>query len=213
MSYELGLEADEAWVMIANALKVSRDEEDVPLFDLIPCRQAAPVLEPLLLSVPFYEDCLDPVCPIQNLEKWGDRKRSLRCYSPINDCLIATVSGRAAQVYEGYVHRFEEEFEKLVRDLTVGPWGIIKNMDVNLCAMPLTAVLQGLCRLQVSGGVSDTKFYYEAFQVTSQVTGNMPDTWSSVSVNANGKGLQTMNNVLLNNPRHSHTHPKHPIHP
>ncbi|GAX83327.1 hypothetical protein CEUSTIGMA_g10753.t1 [Chlamydomonas eustigma] len=156
-SYELGLEADESWVLIANALKVSRDEQDTPRFDLIPCRQAAPVLEPLLLSVPYYEDCLDPVDPVQNLEKWGDRKRSLRCSSAVNDCLIATVSGRAAQVYEEYVQRFEEEFEKLVRDLTVGPWGVIRDMDLNLCDWKYASDMEQRIRQCKWKGIADNK--------------------------------------------------------
>ncbi len=60
--------------------------------------------------------------------------------------------------------------------------------DPLLSAMAVQLVTQGIVKLEVLGGVAETRFYYDEMRISASITAVMPNIWDKVTVAGGGKG-------------------------
>jgi hypothetical protein len=58
--------------------------------------------------------------------------------------------------------------------------------------------VQGIARLNIEGGVSETRFYYNQFGLSCPLYANMPAAWSSLSIKQAGHKNDVANFVVHN---------------
>lgn len=208
-SYELGYNVRQEWIDVYNLLKVPFHEtptyntlNDVfKLDDAATTTETYAILEPLIILLPLYSKVFfadDPNCfnldsVIRNLDFYEPKKSSTH---PFNDGLLSTLHGIVTQSVTSdaltttYLNKFITNFQSFTDANTAGVWGNFKSPtpsvqnqglnDINMNALYLLMVLTGVCGVDIKGGVSETKYYYEAMEVQHYVSAKMPSTWALI---------------------------------
>jgi hypothetical protein len=214
-AWELQLVPDERWIGVADGLWAPISVTKTTLFDAddTPAKKY-PVLEPLLLHVPFYVDLNEEseqrTRLAMDVELWTlARLLPERLGDPMSLALIAIAQGRLTQHDAEVLERYENAIIAFVSEAVKNfqgenPWGNAR-LGRGPCADPLagalllSVVLQGACNLRVEGGVAETRFYYEEMRIRAAVTARMPRAWDRVTVKGvgprAGASLKIMNNA------------------
>jgi hypothetical protein len=119
---------------------------------------------------------------------------------PVNQALLACLQARAAQQDPVRVATVERILAEFLESLTELAWGNLVEGDThvndpNLSAMLVVAVAQGLGGLTITGGVSETRFRYQAFGLRAASGAVLPPAWKSLQIAAAG-GTTTVNRLL-----------------
>jgi protein-glucosylgalactosylhydroxylysine glucosidase len=175
-------------------------------------------LVPLYSNVIFSTDGKSAPFVIQNsIEYYASTQQADA--SPFNLLTLALLSGVAAQQPQQTVSNMnpvkwvDDGFESRVNALLSDPdyvghvWGNLLSpvrtgtyYDLSTGSLLVLSILLGVCGLQLKGGVSDSRFMYEAFAVSTARDAVMPRTWDSVRVSGSVTQFITSNKRLYTTP-------------
>lgn len=112
----------------------------------------------------------------------------------MNIALEAILTGLHMQVDQTYVVGFENVLDTFISKTSIGLWKTMK--DITIDSMFLFILLQGVSKLNIKGGVAETKFYYDEMKLDHSLSANMPIYWKEVKVNVNKTTQFITKNVL-----------------
>jgi hypothetical protein len=221
-SYELGYTPKPMWVAVRYGLQVPFNNAaqvgygaDVSLMRR-DATNAGPgpirVLEPLLVLSPWLSSIVfgfDSGAPtdsasalLSNVPFWLAQLREPA--RPVNSALRVQALAQLAQV--GPPESADGVAAAALGFLTAhadAGWGNLRNFesrtganDLNLSAALVMAFMQGLAGIQVTGGVTETRFYYAELGVTAFSASRMPRTWERLILK--GVGNAQLDFVVLN---------------
>lgn len=176
-------------------------------------------LVPMYSNVIFTTDGKSAPFVIQNSVEYYSSMQQASAH-PFNLLMLALLSAVAAQqpqqtvstvtpeqwVDEGFESRIntllsdpgfvDQVWGNLLTPITTGLRRPFTHNDLSMGSMLVLCILIGVCGLQVKGGVSDSRFMYEAFAVSSARDAVMPRTWDSVRVSGSVTQFITSNKRL-----------------
>ena len=199
-AYELTNPVPASWIEIANwlpLLQYSGANKNIYKFDStinILEGDAVAIAEPLFILLPYYFN--KKINAFQNRSvTYTDIdintliKDNITAYSSsvvnenniLNVSVAATLQGVYAQFDQSYVPAFISKWDQLIQgQCNSGIWRQIKANDINVASMILFTFLQGLGQVNITGGIAETRFYYEELNVTASQSANMPATWKNI---------------------------------
>jgi hypothetical protein len=218
-AYELGYFPKDTWLAVRFGLAVPFfPDSDVLRRDAHADTSATiGILEPLLVLTPALNDItfgpdsgrVLSAAVQRNSAFWRQRVRLSAPPHPFNTLLSAQALAQEAQV-EGNSDAVTQ-FDALVGDFMDGhsmtPWGnlagygVTENTnDLNLSAMFLMMVMQGLGGVAVIGGVTETQFYYSEMAIIAAMGAALPVTWERLHLRGVGtaqKDFVVINHILF----------------
>lgn len=140
----------------------------------------------------------------KNIDYYINKINTRYAFHPYNIALLTILYGLYAQYDESFVQNYQTHLYKFTDTFVRGIWNNMtyqssKNNSLNLNAMLILIVAQGVMELTVAGGVAETRFYYEEMRLKAKTTSNMPSTWNSVrlsNVGSNKTTFTTKNKTL-----------------
>lgn len=167
------------------------------------------IAEPLFVLLPYYnklyfapENNHSSVSVYKNMTHYTDRIVPSMQQHPINVSLFAIMNGMYAQYDPAFTDDFEEKLEQLLTSTCKGVWGHFTQVekgrnDITLNAIFLFVLLQGAAKLNVIGGVAESRFYYEDMRLHASTSANLPTTWKNIRLMNIGTGTTfTVTNSL-----------------
>ena len=206
-SYELGYFPKESWSNVRYGLMVPLTSTNVVMRDadaLAPVANGTMSLEPLIVLRPQISDAafgpdsgrsFGPAI-IENVNAWAPASSM----HPLDRMILAFANAQRAQVEplpgdaEAAAEAFFSSFDA---PLESSPWQ--KSNDLNLSAMLLLSVMQGLGGVAIIGGVTETRFYYTEMGVIASVSAALPTSWERMYVRGVGpaqKDFSVLNHLL-----------------
>jgi hypothetical protein len=199
-SYELLFSVPDVWNEAASWLplsmydtnnnKIYKFDDDVDVLG----GANVPVAEPLILFIPYYNNKSLSAIQNQNISYSGmdvttGLLSNLTAYIPqtdinqtINNFIIGICMGVYAQYDQTYILNFMTNLDNFLARNTTGVWMQFTDADANRASMFVMMIVQGLAQLNLSGGVADTRFYYEELSLTCLTSVNMPSTWKNIKI-------------------------------
>jgi len=172
------------------------------------------ILEMFFLLTPyfsrvFFEDSnralfRDPLVIKKNIDFYIDRIKTKYEFHPFNIALLAILYGLYAQYDESYVVQYEEYLDKFLDNYMTGIWNHMTDFNsrktknnLNMNAILMMIILQGMTEARIQGGVAETRFYYEELRIRLNNNMNMPNHWSNIRVS--NLGFERINHFIRNN--------------
>lgn len=164
------------------------------------------ILEPLILLQPHYaadflkyeSDRIDTL--VKNADHYGQAVTTSYADNPVNTLLRMTVYAQANRSTGVYSAAILALLLKAITDSRTDIWGAMSARtdsqfnDVSLSALLILAFVTSFAGLHVSGGVSQSSFYYENFGVKAHATSYLPKPWQGVVVTGgDGKTFNVIN--------------------
>jgi hypothetical protein len=227
-SYELTYAVDDNWVTASQALPVPAvpaggggGPPNVLKFDDAYAGESLPFAEPLITFMPYYTDPSDQRrknIAYSGMSQMEELYDNLNAYS-INitngnrsqarsmDIVIKSVmhSSLSQSVIKTDVDKFlpfmHDDLRAFLSNNVKGAWGNFGSStrnDVAQSALYIWMFVQGIARLNIEGGVSETRFYYNQFGLSCPLYANMPTSWSSLSLKQIGHKSTIANFVVYN---------------
>lgn len=213
-SYELTYHVKETWMESYYNLDISyvKDSYNTPtgkmMFDVddLPTSKYS-IMEPLLNLLPYYaylywlpEMGHGPVNIKENLDLYLGKLKPGAEDHPYNLASAAVCYGQYAQYEQQYVQQYEQYLYEFLDNYSIGIWKHLafsdKRNDLIMNSILLFILLQGMSKLNIHGGVAETRFYYEEMRVTGETSANMPKSWNKIRVS--GKGERILNVCTTN---------------
>lgn len=197
-SYELGYQAKKEWRDMMNRIpinvgKTGLETYEVVLFDAACTPDNAAddsydVAEAWFVMTPMMSE--NYFLPGSN-RGFESAKRNFEFYSkriphafknhPLNVALSIGVCGVLNKYNTTYVDDFDELLTtKIDEDINASVWGM--DTCTTTAAMLPLMVLNAVGGINVAGGVSETRFYYEEMTIKGLYANNMPRHWDSLVV-------------------------------
>lgn len=209
-SYELGYPVRQEWNSAYFDLPVlyvdTLVNHDVIKFDQAALgTQQYGVLETLYVLMPLFSQlyfCSDslhsPQSIKRNIDYYTMRMAGDEANHPYNIAILAILHGLYAQYDEAHVAQYAEYLNDFIREHVNGIWNNMQQYksgspsnSLIMNSMFLMILLQGMPQVNVVGGVSETRFYYEEMRIKALVTANMPNHWNNIKVAQIGKDKKT----------------------
>jgi hypothetical protein len=220
-SYELGYYPKYSWTSVRYGLVVPLSPTDVVLRDAAPT-SAPPAgghamrLEPLMVLQPQLNDAAfgpDSGRSLgsalkANVQAWASESTG----HPIDRMLLAYAQAQLAQTEvraadaQAAVAAFFAAFDDPTPDADDDGWGNLEGFgavsafnDLNLSALLVLAVAQGLAGISLTGGVTETRFYYMEMGVVAAFSAALPMSWERLFVRGVGpaqKDFSVLNHLL-----------------
>ena len=146
----------------------------------------------------------------KNLVYWNGRLDPTVDDNAVNQLIIVHASAQQSQVDATTIadfsaacqsffdtHRCALGYPNLVIGSQDGADGNDKDNDLALSAMFIQAIVQGLGGLTVTGGVTETRFYYAEMGVVAPISVALPITWERLHINGIGQRSFTSTNRIL----------------
>lgn len=159
------------------------------------------IMEPLFVLIPYYNKLyflpehnhtLNSIK--KNLDFYKTKVNDQTVFHPYNTALFAILHGNYAQYFAEDNVNFKKYLFGYLNMNSRGVWGNmsynsnIHANDILLNAVFLFMLLQGAGIVNVTGGVAETRFYYEEFKITAATKSNMPNTWKNIKFSNIGRG-------------------------
>lgn len=174
------------------------------------------ILDMLFVLIPYFSKIYfsfdngmgiyhNPQSIIKNIEYYINKIKTRYVNHPYNLGLLGILYGLYAQYDESYVQQFNEQLKKISTFYIQGVWNNMTGFNtkdpansIDLNCILLHIILQGIVDLKISGGVAETRFYYEEFKVFSNKSANMPNHWQNIKMTSTENQLNntTTNNLL-----------------
>ena len=185
------------------------------------------VLETLVPLLPYYDyvwfktEGKKPTSVIGNLNNVASMGSAAH---PYNLLMRAILYARAAQIdlinakvptdaaKLTWLELFQDALTTATSATNMSPvWGNLRSPavgdtmgynDVSCSAMLLLAICMGACGARITGGVAETRFYYERFALQTDAAALLPSAWKSVTLNglSNTGMFRTLNARLFTGP-------------
>lgn len=170
------------------------------------------ILDNLLIFLPYYSylyfnnnnnPVRDHNSVRRNIEYYINTISADFLDNPLNNILKTAIYGLIAQSDTSYLSTFYNELDNIID--TNGQhdyWGHlvtdIKNgVDININGLYLFMILTIMGGFHIKGGITEGKFYYEAYGLCNCFSTNMPETWNNIVFSAIGNNQELFN--ILNN--------------
>ncbi len=145
------------------------------------------ILEPLFNLLPYYSQLFlvpevgyNDISIKANIDFYEDKTNNTH---PFNIALLACLYGSYAQYDSNAIIDYETKLYNFLDENVNGVWGNMGSAnDLALNSMLLFMIAQGISKLNIQGGVAETRFYYEEMRVSHLTSANMPATWKNVRV-------------------------------
>lgn len=163
--------------------------------------EALYVLMPWISQIYFCSDQLHSAQSIKrNIDYYTPRVESGEVNNPLNIAILAILHGLYAQYNETHVVDFQNHLNDFIWEHVTGIWNhmptykasrlpAVNNIVMN--SMFILVLLQAIPQLNIVGGVSETRFYYEEMKLKALVSANMPSHWANVKVSQVGRDKKT----------------------
>jgi trehalose/maltose hydrolase-like predicted phosphorylase len=143
----------------------------------------------------------------RNLDYYIDKINADFANHPYNVALLAIIYGIYAQHDPTYVDTYDLYLHRFIKENGTTNWCGFRSFNTDsdansiiMNAIFLTIIIQGVNQISVTGGVAETRFYYEELKVKGLLSANMPTHWQSVKVasigDAGGTSVNTVNMSL-----------------
>jgi trehalose/maltose hydrolase-like predicted phosphorylase len=117
----------------------------------------------------------------RNLDFYTTRISDVYKTHPVNTMLISSVYGVCNKYNNQYVSSFKDYLETLYASQSDGSiWG--QQSDINLAAILPLVFINSVAGVNIQGGVSESKFYYDEMTIKGLYATNLPPNWESVTV-------------------------------
>lgn len=210
-TYELSYHTKEAWVesyynidvpyylnqynQKLGKIKFDADDVESTQYD---------VAEPLFNLIPYYSflywlpEAGHYATDIKaNIDLYSSKLNSSQANHPFNRALFAINYGLYAQYDPAYVQQFETALYDLLGSCTKGVWHHLgfkeKRNDLIINSMLLFVLMQAMGKVEIQGGVAETRYYYDEMRIAVMTSANMPNTWKQMRINGTGDRLITFN--------------------
>ncbi len=169
------------------------------------------VLDNLIILLPYYSSlffdpnkpCRDTQSIATNIDYFISRITSGFQTDPINNLLLANLYASVIQSDVTHINDFYTMLFKALNENVRDIWGYFNRVneaqgnDVTLNALFLMLFLTGIGGLQIKGGVTESKFYYEEFGIKGRYFANMPNTWKNIRLKGIGTSQELFNVVNM----------------
>jgi len=140
---------------------------------------------------------------LKNIDYYINKVKTRYVNHPYNLALLGILYGLYTQYDESYANIYEETLQQYIKTYNHGIWHNMRNFltsstenSINMNAMLLHTLLQGIAETKFKGGVSETRFYYEEMKMTYRKSANMPKHWQSLKKTKIGYNKES--NITLN---------------
>jgi len=209
--YELSLYVKEEWRKAYFGLPVLY-VDDMFNFDVIKndadtlSEDKFEILDMLLNIIPYYSQlffCGDGRHGLpsikKNIDYFTSRIDPAFADHPYNLAILAILHGLYAQHDPSYVVSFQAYLDKFITTYTDEPWKSLRCAgsplrspnNLIMSAILVMIIAQGVSQLNISGGVAETRFYYEEMRVKALISANMPNHWSLIRMSNIGREKKT----------------------
>lgn len=169
------------------------------------------VLDHLIILLPYYSSlffdpnkpCRDAQSIAVNIDYYMNAITTKFQTDPINNLIIANLFASVIQNDISQIGAFYTALFKTLNENTREIWGYFNRVsesqgnDVTLNALFIMLFLTGIGGLQIKGGVTESKFYYEEFGIKGSYFANMPNTWKNIRLKGVGVGQELFNVVNM----------------
>ena len=202
-SYQLGYKVPNEWKSSLSKLVVPLNESTfIYKFDEdTDIKTAVNIMEPLFLYLPYYDNEYVDHRVYNNKQKYQTMDDNLSFYIPlmnsdyvsnsINLVLQNVLSFNYTQYDPTTVRRgnIETSLIDFISNKTSGVFNNFRTVnsianifDISVGSAFLFTILQGLVRMDIKGGISETNFYYEEMSIKHNNQAIMPEYWKQVRV-------------------------------
>ena len=201
-SYELSLAVPEIWINMYHTLVLPVTSPDVyKVDDATPAMTDMTIPEPLVIFVPWFSDHRvghHENVAFSGLDTQTRLVHNFEAYlststNPLSEWMIGTLSGIISQSDPSFVANVSISLDDFMANHMTGSWG--QFADTNIAAMFVLIIAQGVAKLNVVGGVSETRFYYAELGLNSLISANMPVDWDKIKIGVNGMPFITQNSL------------------
>lgn len=204
-SYYLSYHVRDSWLEVAEMLPVhtyTLDKRNVVKFDATSYRtHIYTILEPLFVLLPNFSKLFfspdnqrPPSTYEQNIKFYQTKMEANFGSHPYNIGILTFLDALSLQNDDQHVSIFEQSLFEFIKIRTGGAWGNFCAFDTSIeeptshifdlsqGALFLLILIQGICGLEIKGGVSETKFLYEDMNIQGRVCANMPSYWRDIQI-------------------------------
>lgn len=206
-SYELQYGPKETWLESYYGLPFmyyTYPNYDVMLFDVSASgTDTYNILEPLFVLLPYYSQVFfmpelghTSSTTSRNLAFYENKAKPETQTHPFNTALLSTLYANYAHTDPAAVVNFKTLLCDFLDNNVSGVWGHMtktrggKN-DIIINALLVFILVQGVMKLNLIGGVAETRFYYEELRLDALTSANMPNTWRNIKVTNAGADSMT----------------------
>jgi hypothetical protein len=210
-SYELGYAPHVEWVTSRNWLPVPITDNGTNIYKFddgfdFAASTVLPIAETWFNMVPYYTNTsvtsnqnqsvafsglVNAQDILPNIEAYKNKTDMTQI---MNIALEAILTGQYMQVDSTYVGGFENVLDTFIAKTSQGTWKTMK--DITIDSMFLFIVMQGVSKINIKGGVSETRFYYDEMKLHHSLSANMPIYWKEVKVKVNRTTQLVTKNVI-----------------
>ena len=169
------------------------------------------VLDHLVILLPYYSSlffdpnkpCRDTQSIATNVNYYISKITEAFQTDPINNLIIANLYASIIQSDITQISNFYSALFKTLNENVRDIWGVFNRVsetqgnDVTLNALFIMLFLTGIGGLQIKGGVTESKFYYEEFGIKGRYFANMPNTWKNIRLKGIGISQELFNVVNM----------------
>jgi protein-glucosylgalactosylhydroxylysine glucosidase len=169
------------------------------------------VLDHLIILLPYYSSlffdpnkpCRDTQSIATNVNYYISKITEAFQTDPINNLIIANLYASIIQSDITQISNFYSALFKTLNENVRDIWGVFNRVsesqgnDVTLNALFIMLFLAGIGGLQIKGGVTESKFYYEEFGIKGRYFANMPNTWKNIRLKGIGISQELFNVVNM----------------
>jgi trehalose/maltose hydrolase-like predicted phosphorylase len=116
----------------------------------------------------------------RNLDFYVNRVSGAYVSHPINTMLISSVYSVCNKYNNTHVSDFKDYLETLYADQNSTVWG--QQTDITIAAILPLVFINSVAGVNIQGGVSESKFYYDEMTIKGLYATNMPPNWESITV-------------------------------
>lgn len=217
-TYQLGKPTKQKWCEVYSSLLIPalEDQANVLKFDeSFSQEDRVNIAEPLILTTPYYKSLYMALDDRRNSTTidasttfYGSRISPKFERHPYNVFPIAISNAQVAQTLPtslagSRIESFQTSILSFLREHDDGLWGNLtsnltsdrRRNDVNLSAMLILSVLTGPLGFAITGGVTETRYYYQKLGFDHFSSALMPPSWGRVTVtNMGGVSVATVVN-------------------
>jgi trehalose/maltose hydrolase-like predicted phosphorylase len=223
-SYEINANVPEIWNEFYQYLNIPMDTTVIKFDDTTATTTylSLPIIEPLALFIPYYGEELVRYNQNANLSLSGSLKSTMNVYiggsnfgsnivasgtsnlsaytssNPVSLAIAGSINAIYSQTDSTFVQAFNSNINDfLTNNVGSNTWGQFK--DVAVGSHFVNMFVQGLTQTTPVGGVAPTRFYYNELGLTNLTSANMPKSWKTILIKANGTSYIT-NNIMYYQP-------------
>lgn len=215
-SYELNFAPKTKWITSFQQMDIEYYTNalyDVIKFDSTYTNsQNLNIIDSLLILIPYYSYLYfnnnpnvvrDYTSILRNLNYYINSITGSFANHPINKLIIASMYGLISQSDTSYLNTFYTKIDDIINTAGVKDWwgnlvvDPVNGIDLSLNGFFLLLFMNIAGGIRIKGGITEGKFYYEAYGLQGPYSINLPNTWKSIVFSGVGNNEELYN--VINN--------------